>query len=378
MHLARKPELKTGMGGEVIRMKKMFAAVLALALALPLTASAQQAGFDDVPANHPHKAAIEYCRLNGFVNGTSATTFDPDGSLSRIHFAMIWARTLHIREQNHTFADVTKLENSYDTLAIVLSALGIMNGTSATKFSPYTLVTREQLALMTARTYQLGVADPDAYQRYEDAASISPWARDGISACLNAGVLAGLYDGANFEPSRPATRAEICKMIYNLTPVYDVTVAELNGGSIAASPTRARPGTWIALTITPEDGKRLKPGTLKYNDTVLSNESGFAMPAEDVTITAEFEEKPVLESIEITSEPTKTEYAAGETLNLSGLVVTAHYSDESGKPVTGYTTSPAAGAELNSPGTQTVTVSYTEGGVTKTASFEVEVSATAG
>jgi hypothetical protein len=36
MHLARKPELKPVYGGEVIRMKKMFAAVLALALALPL------------------------------------------------------------------------------------------------------------------------------------------------------------------------------------------------------------------------------------------------------------------------------------------------------------------------------------------------------
>jgi hypothetical protein len=83
--------------------------------------------------------------------------------------------------------------------------------------------------------------------------------------------------------------------------------------------------------------------------------------------------KPVvLGSIAVTRLPTKTEYFTGESLNPSGMVVMAYYSDNSSQTVTGYDYNPKT---LNTAGTQTVTVSYTEGGVTKTDSFTVEVNA---
>jgi|GEM_PF-2274574 len=83
----------------------------------------------------------------------------------------------------------------------------------------------------------------------------------------------------------------------------------------------------------------------------------------------------VLDSISITAPPNKTAYTAGESLNLTGMVVTATYSDGSAKAITGYTTNPLNGAVLNTTGIQTISVSYTEGGVTKIASFTVTVSA---
>lgn len=82
----------------------------------------------------------------------------------------------------------------------------------------------------------------------------------------------------------------------------------------------------------------------------------------------------VLQSIAITTPPTKTAYNKNETLNLAGMVVTATFTSGQTAAVTGYTTSPAAGAALGTLGNQTVTVSYTERGVTKTASFTVSVS----
>ncbi len=130
----------------------------------------------------------------------------------------------------------------------------------------------------------------------------------------------------------------------------------------------------ITLTVTPDPGKRLKSGTLKYDDTAIEGMT-FLMPEKDVTVTAEFEDKPALESIAITSEPTKMTYTVGEALDLTGLVVTAHYSDGSDAPVTTYTTNPENGSTLDAAGTVTVTVSYTEGDVTKTATFDVTVTA---
>jgi hypothetical protein len=81
----------------------------------------------------------------------------------------------------------------------------------------------------------------------------------------------------------------------------------------------------------------------------------------------------LLENIAVTTQPTKATYFVGEALNLTGMVITAYYSDGSSRAVTGYTTVPANGATLNTAGQQTITVSYTEGGVTKTASTNVTV-----
>lgn len=79
-----------------------------------------------------------------------------------------------------------------------------------------------------------------------------------------------------------------------------------------------------------------------------------------------FEEPPV--GLEITSQPTKTEYDPGEQLNLAGLEVTAVYSSGERKAVTAYAVS---GYNPQKTGEQTVTVAYSG----QTAEFKVTVKA---
>lgn len=363
--------------GEIMKTKKILTFILTLVMVISITSAAAQTDFIDVPENHPYKAAIDFSFEKGYITGINATTFMPDASLTRAQFAAIWCRALEIEDENHKFTDITRLKKYYDNPVIVLHSLGVVNGTSATKFSPDAFITRDQLAVLAMRTFNLGVANQDAYKQYEDHALIPAWAREGISACINAGVLEGLYDGKNFEPGKSVTRAEMCKLIYNLSvPFYNVTIGSLEGGNITASPTKARPGTTISLTVTPDTGKQLKEGTLKYNDVEISGRT-FTMPAADVTITAVFEDKPAaLQSIAVTTPPAKTTYTVGEVLDLSGLVVTATYSDNSSKAVTGYTAAPPDSSTLDTAGTVTVTISYTEGTVTKTTTFDVQVNTT--
>ena len=78
-----------------------------------------------------------------------------------------------------------------------------------------------------------------------------------------------------------------------------------------------------------------------------------------------------LTGIEVTA-PTKTEYEIGEKLDTSGLVVTARYSDGSAAVLT-ETQYTLTGFSSEEAGEKTVTVSYTEDGVTKTAAFVVTV-----
>lgn len=78
----------------------------------------------------------------------------------------------------------------------------------------------------------------------------------------------------------------------------------------------------------------------------------------------------VLESIEITTPPNKTAYFSGETFNPAGMVVTAHYNDGSSAAVSGYTYSPSGALAA---GNNTITISYSEGGVTKTTTQAITV-----
>lgn len=75
-------------------------------------------------------------------------------------------------------------------------------------------------------------------------------------------------------------------------------------------------------------------------------------------------------SIQVTTNPTKTTYEYGDTLQTTGMVVTASYSDSQTKTVTDYSCSPTTFSTI---GNQVVTVSYTENGVTQTATFNVTV-----
>lgn len=78
-----------------------------------------------------------------------------------------------------------------------------------------------------------------------------------------------------------------------------------------------------------------------------------------------------LSSIAITTPPTKTAYQVGDTFDPTGMVVTATYTNGATLVVGGYTVSP----QTMTLGVTAVTVSYTEGGVTKTATQAVTVSA---
>ena len=85
---------------------------------------------------------------------------------------------------------------------------------------------------------------------------------------------------------------------------------------------------------------------------------------------AVIEVETVLNSIEITKLPNKTVYALGETVNTSGLEVTAHYSDGSAKIVSEYDVS---SVDTLSIGKKTITVYHTYNGITKSDSFEITV-----
>ncbi len=116
---------------------------------------------------------------------------------------------------------------------------------------------------------------------------------------------------------------------FELQPAETYSVAidpALEHGKIEADKAEAAKGETVKLTITPEEGYILTPGSLKVNngEVEVANNS-FVMPGQDVTITAEFEQTTG-ETYTITIDPSiehgnveadKSEAAAGEIITLT-------------------------------------------------------------
>ena len=77
-----------------------------------------------------------------------------------------------------------------------------------------------------------------------------------------------------------------------------------------------------------------------------------------------------LNEISVTTNPTKTVYKEGENFDKTGLKVMANYSDGTSKEITDYTITDGNNLKL---GQTSVTISYSEGSITKTATVAITV-----
>ncbi len=130
-------------------------------------------------------------------------------------------------------------------------------------------------------------------------------------------------------------------------------------------------GTVEAVTSTPS----IASGTVIYEDTSSVTLSWTWPDDTDVTLAVDLpiSVTRVLTGITM-STPTKTTYYKGDALDLTGATVTATFNSGKTADVTSSTIfTPANGTTLSSFGTQTITATYTENGVSKTVSTSVTV-----
>lgn len=140
----------------------------------------------------------------------------------------------------------------------------------------------------------------------------------------------------------------------------------------------------IAVTATFSDGSTQdvtsectftpSSGTVVYENTTKITANWTWEDTIAYTTNTAITVKRVLTGISITTAPAKTTYYKGDSLDLTGMVVTATFSSGATEVVTsGCSFSPTNGSALSSYGAVTVKVSYTENGVTKTATTPVTV-----
>lgn len=164
----------------------------------------------------------------GVVNGMTATTYEPEGKLTRAQFVKLLAcsladaETLKTYEGKHPFMDS---EGHWAEAYIAWAKdKGIVEGVSATEFDPEAPITREQMATIFGRyALKQGIELPkDAApaESFPDADKISEYAREFVELMRIAGILNGYEDGT-FRPQGNATRAEAAKLFSLFLSITD-------------------------------------------------------------------------------------------------------------------------------------------------------------
>ena len=111
---------------------------------------------------------------------------------------------------------------------------------------------------------------------------------------------------------------------------------------------------------------------LEYTVSVVANGT---CDSDAGTYSATPTDEPItcaLTSITLNTTGVTKDFTTGDTFSSAGLIVTANYSNCSSKAVTPTSIS---SPDMSSAGNKTVTVSYTESGVTKTATYQITVAA---
>ena len=210
-------------------MKKEIASILC---ATALTCSAGAASipdFSDVRPSDWYHDAVNYVCENGLMNGTSDTAFSPNATTSRGMIVTILYRLAgspDMPESNwgYPYADVDT--NAYYSAPVYWARMNdLVTGYSDTQFGPNDAITREQLtAILYRYADHLGLDTdtgfiPDKYYDFSDYQSVSRYATNAMSWCVNKGIVSG-SDG-KLNPHGTATRAEVATMLMNAENILD-------------------------------------------------------------------------------------------------------------------------------------------------------------
>lgn len=286
------------------RLSKVLAVVLSfLMIATTFSYAAGSDQFSDVQSGSWYVPYVDFVVDNGYMNGTSATTFEPNGNLTRAMFATILARYDGATVDNSketAFSDVPV--NQWYTGSIAwANEKSIVNGTGNGKFSPNNNITRQDLCVMVERyiTYVETTTTKrhvvrDVAITFTDEADIDSYAKSAVDKAVIHGLVNGYPDGS-FKPKQFITRAECAAIISRIAWVegdgkdsHTITVYDEKGKA-----TKVEVPTGETYTIP--EGPTKANATFKSWNTQKDGKGTTYNPGEKILLTEDMTLYPIYE-----------------------------------------------------------------------------------
>ena len=164
--------------------------------------------FTDVASTSWYYEAVMTAYNNGLMTGVSATTFAPNTNMTRAMIVTMLYRLAGepAVEGNvsDVFADCTD-GSWYANAVLWASETGVVTGRNATTFDPNGTLTRQELAAILYR-YCGSAAVENAELTFADADEIASWASDAVAYCVESGLMSGV-SATEFDATGSANRA---------------------------------------------------------------------------------------------------------------------------------------------------------------------------
>lgn len=198
-------------------MKRFLGFFLTLAMIFSLGtvafAAVNDTGFSDVAADSWFADAAMYVRDHNVMNGTSATTFGPNDTMTRAMLATVLYRMAGSPAVSGVirFSDVPA-NAYYADAAAWASANSIVSGYGSGLFGSNDPVTREQIATILWR--YAGSPAAEAGTDFADEDSIASYAAAAVDWARANGIINGI-SGNRFAPRASATRAQVAVILYH-------------------------------------------------------------------------------------------------------------------------------------------------------------------
>lgn len=210
-------------------MYRLLSGVLCTSVLLSSQAyAAASADYSDFPQNWS-KDAMEFAVKNNFITGVGEDKIAPKAALTRAQLAAILSRVMQTGA-----GDVSALDNFTDadknawyagSMAKAVE-LNIFYGDGDSIY-PDRPVTRQELFTILVRAFSVTGGDESTLASYNDAGSISSWAKAAISAMIAQGYAAG-YEDKTLRPAQQVTREEFAQLLYRMQEFYGSSAASDN------------------------------------------------------------------------------------------------------------------------------------------------------
>lgn len=177
----------------------------------------------DVPDNYWAAEDIKKMVSMDIISIQNSSYFMPRSFMSRGEFAKAIVKACDIsledaskkrlKSYKPTFNDVDKNHPYYDYIEVAAN-MGVMAGTSTTRFSPDEYLTKAQAAAIIVRAMGLEEASEVSSTKtnFRDDGNIAAWAKKSINVAHRMGIIsANSYN--EIEPNRLMTRAETSVML---------------------------------------------------------------------------------------------------------------------------------------------------------------------
>lgn len=207
-------------------MYRLLSGVLCTSVLLSSQAyAAASADYSDFPQNWS-KDAMEFAVKNNFITGVSEDKIAPKAALTRAQLAAILSRVMKTGAGDvsvlDNFTDADK--NAWYASAMAKAVeLNILYGDGDSIY-PDRPVTRQELFAILVRAFAVTGGDESTLASYNDAGSISSWAKAAISAMIAQGYASG-YEDKTLRPTQQVTREEFAQLLYRMQEFYGSSAA---------------------------------------------------------------------------------------------------------------------------------------------------------